>query len=286
MLGRIAYQDFRVFVNDIEMSGTVGGSSSFDTNYTPIFVAGTGIYCQEPSGPSKNPFSFERILFDNDPFTGFLFENLSGYFAFATGHSSGYQTYDFYNGRASSYSIVCSVGEVAKTSVEISNHGNIGNTGGNLNIPDAGSYSGFYIGRAGDLKISGLDDINANRATSIEYTLSIPYVSDEKIGQMFGEDSRRLTGPMTIETRFSIEVEDFRATDLYSHICSETEKNLHFRFEDCDQNTVRAFNAPRSKIKSVSFSAGIGSNLTFELLYQGYVNTTGEALAALNGNAT
>ena len=284
MLGRVIYGDQRLFINGMEMSGVQSNSSSLDTNYVPIFVAGTGVYSQEPSGPTEYPFSFERVVFETDPLTGVLFSGLSGHFAYATGNSTGYQTFGFENGLITSYSISCAVGDLAKSSVDIAARGNMGSFNDGIDIATGAEYNSPFIGKPGDLHISGYSDGETNRVQSIEYTLTIPYTSNDKIGTAFGPDSRRLTGPITISTKFSIEVQDFRQEDLFSLICDTAEKNLYFYFTDCDNTTVRAFNAPRSKLKSSSYNADVGTNLSFDITYQGYVNSTGEAIACLNGN--
>lgn len=283
MFGRIHYGDQRLFINDMEISGVQSNSASLDTNYVPIFVAGTGFYKQESSGPKESSFSFERVVFDEDPLTGVMFSDLSGHFAYATGNSTGYQTFGFEHGLVLSYSIKCAVGDFAKNSVDISARGNVGSFNTGIDIADGQEYSSPFIGLPSNLNISGYSDGETNRVQSIEYTMTIPYTSRDMIGAAFGPDSRRITVPISISTKFSIEVQDFRQEDLLSLVCDTSEKNLYFYFTDCDGGVVRSFNAPRSKLKDSSYNASIGGNLTFDISYQGYVNTTGEALACLNG---
>lgn len=285
MNGRILYNAERLFINGVEMSGVQGASSSLDTQKAPLLVAGTGFYCQQPSGPLSNQFSFDRVFLANDPYTGFLFGEVTGYFGYETGSNGESQQVEFHHGRTQTYSIKCSVGQVATTSVSIENYGDFGATGTGIILSEA-TYPEVYIGKSSDLRISGFSEGESNRVSSVEWTMTIPYTSNQTIGTMFGPDSRRVSTPITIDTSISIDADDFRQESLQSLICDPSPKNLKFSFFDCGEvSAERTFNSPRSELKSSSFRSEIGSNgnLIFDLSFRTFVNTTGEAMACLNG---
>lgn len=270
MYGRVIYSDQRLFINNLEVNGVQSCSTSFDVPVSPIFIAGVGPYSQEVGSQLEGSVEVERLIVQSDDFlTSLLGRSVSGCLAYKRSDESTYRTNAFLDARIKSYSIECSVGQIAKSNFSMSVYGNMG-----AGIAETGAENPYsvMIAKPGDLTIS-LPDVSTNRVQSINYEVSIPYSRNSFIGGITGSGQVLQNEGVTIDVTVGFDADDIESPRFFDQLCADG-VNINFRFENCSGDVVRSFSAPNARFVGTSMSAGIGENMSVDFKYQSVLANT------------
>jgi hypothetical protein len=275
MFGRVIYSDQRLYLNSALVNGVTECSADVNLSQNDIFVAGIGQYDSYIQQPIEGTFNLNRHFFYNvtDVITGYFNSNISGSILYKKTEDSTYKHFSFETGRITSYSLECSVGTIPTNNVSMQIMG--GNFGSNFTQPstplEQELASSLPIVKPKDITI-GIGFFDTDRVQSFNYNISVDYKRNDTIGYLNKALDFEPTYPIVIETSFDIEVDEYEAPNFLEQICLNEEEDISFTYESCEHDYVRNMCAPKSKLTSLNFNAGIGNAMTFSLSYRSILN--------------
>lgn len=248
------------------------------------------------NSPLQGSFSINSILISED----FMFKYI-GDNPFAGSIHHGDKFFGFYNGYVNSHSVSCSVGSLPIVNTSITVFGDIGGDPDYFVIKDENEEDGFLKSEDGlslateatigdrslsakgnkefpDIKITDHKSISLkiggaeiDRVMSFNHSMRAGLRPIYKIGSPEPVQVD-LVWPITSQTQFSIEVDEYEYKRLRRYLISPTLHDLAIKIHDCTGTKIQHYTVIQARLISESISASVNGRLTVNLSYNSYYN--------------
>jgi len=254
-------QSFRL--NGYDLSGI--SSIGFETDFSIglLQTLGRKNFGHTKISPSVGRVNLTRSLVYADPVIGFTGEScFSGVFSY------GANSYGFESGYLNSYSVSCSVGQVASVSCGFTAYGEMKSGVANhtgMTHPD------IVVPSPRSMQISN-DYGDSNRINSFDYSLDVPRKARYSIGPNLFPDSVETNGSISISASATFDVGGFSALDLNHFVRYVSAPNFTINIKNRDlTQTLMTLPVSNASIVSQSIEGTVDAPLSVTLQYQGYI---------------
>lgn len=302
MLGVIRHDTQVVYVNSQYIQGAIGHAVNVSVSREPVSIAGyqptvipnpEGILETSPNAIPEIDFSVNRnIVTQNDPITGFFTNYVTAVYRYGVRDKWGeigsidslkqgdQKFFSLENGVLTNYNISCTVGGIATSNFSIKGLGNAG-TDNNYDSSSDGTPSlDITIAKDRDLVLN-VAGYSTNRIQSIDYNLTVGYNTKYYVGGG-GTFSNEINYPIELRCAFELEVDDYEVGDIWEMLCSPTNQNLTFLFNDCADGGIRRFSLPDGELIDYSHNASTEGPMTATFTYASYLNDVTKVAAILS----
>lgn len=254
-------QSFRF--NGYDLSGISSVNLETDFGVGILQTLGRKNFGQTKIGPPVGKVSFARSLVYSDPVLAF-----TGDSAFSGVFSYGQDSYGFESGYLNSYSVSCSVGQVASVSCSCTVYGEmksdvVNHTG--IAHPD------IFVPSPKSIQISN-DYGNSNRVKSFDYSLEIPRKARYSVGPNLFPDSVESVGSIGISASATFDVGGFSALDLNQFVRYISTPNFTINIKSRDlSETIMTLPVSNALITNQQIEGTVDAPLSVTLQYQGYI---------------
>ena len=266
------YMDYDFDVQNIYLSGQhIQGVQSVNTDFEypdkEVWAAGvSGPVSLAMEGNLEGGFTFERVLVEDDPVTGFFEQGASGCLAYGED-----KAYVFEKGMLSNYSFEAEIGSIPTLGATFSTWGET-ETKSDYPMPSSESIN-IPIISAGDLEVIVTNcfggapfHASSELIESISFDVSIDWQPINSLASLVpaGFYAKQ---PSVIMVEIHFEVNEFKSPNFADSLCSPVLKNITINAKKCEaacsdkSSILRSFQIPSAQLISYHQESDIDSVL-------------------------
>lgn len=290
-LSRNSHGDQRVYLGTIGTGAAdpveLQGVQSFDGNWSlpvsPVKAAGYGSIGGAAQGEMVGEVAITRFVTDSgkyDPVINYnypatalpmqlLHKPITGFLSYGVNEAYN-KAFCFNQGRITNYTSTCAVGGIATSDISLSVYGDIGSGSQNGTLPS----EHVTIARAGDIALT-VEGKTTNAMQSYSLSIDLDWSPLYAVGSGMKPVGYRLNYPLTVKVDFSMIVDSYESRAFYDLLCAPQVEDLKINLNNCG-SPLLSFDIKSAELLSNGFTSSIGDNLTADISYVAYLNTTGD----------
>lgn len=270
MFSRKTYGDLQVNINGYLISGVQSFNGSYELPNDNVLSYGGGI-ARATNETVIGNISFQKLVVGEDNLFSLISGVLTGHLFYQTGY------FGFNKGYINSYRVAAQVNDVPTIDVDFTAFGNVGS---GVSTPTQQSPVNWFqqnVTHGGiSLAIDGQEA--TNRVTDFNYTVTVPRLPRYLLGEK-SPSYVLVNWPITIDTTFTIELDDYQFQEISGAVCGPRQKDLVLTLGACGgTGVVGQFKAPRSRLLGEAIRASIGPNVQVTATYRTFLNQFSELL--------